>query len=126
MTLHVGFNHQCKTCEAFYIPYDKDVQCPKCGLVESKRLDFIPKAVLSLRFNKYEGSYTPAAWWVGSFGDHILNILFGLLDAYEEGKNGSFQDFVSSRLSRLDWGDQEYLQKHVLGIALRVHEELEK
>jgi hypothetical protein len=126
MTLHVVYDHECEACGAIYVPYDDDVPCPKCGLVEEDRFDFIPEAVVSLRFNKFHGSYRPPAWWVGSLGDHILNLLFGLLDTYEEEKPDSFREFVASRLAKIDWGDQEYLQNHVLGIALRVHEELEK
>jgi hypothetical protein len=30
------------------------------------------------------GHYVPVAWWVGSLGDHILTIIFGLLDEHRE------------------------------------------
>ena len=29
------YTHQCSKCEAFYIPYEKDIVCPNCGLNES-------------------------------------------------------------------------------------------
>lgn len=126
MTLHVVYDHECEACGAFYIPYDDDVPCPKCSLVEANRYDFIPEAVDSLKFNKSQGSYRPPAWLVGSLGDHILNLLFGLLDTYEEEKPDSFREFITSKLIQMDFGDQEYLRNHLLGIAMRVHEELKK
>jgi hypothetical protein len=125
MTLHVVYNHQCASCQAFYIPYD-GVPCPRCGVVVEERFDYIPEAAASMRFNKDSGgSYTPGAWWVGSLGDHILSLLFGLFDAYDahEGDQ-SFEEFATEYLGRMQWGDQEYLRDHVRGIALRVRRHL--
>jgi hypothetical protein len=124
MTLHVVYDHLCGGCGAFYIPYDA-VPCPRCGLVEQERFDYIPRAVESMRYNKQGGSYTPPAWWVGSLGDHVLRLLFGLFDAYlKEPQQGDFEAFLTDQLSGMQWGDQEYLRDHLRGIALRVHDEL--
>jgi len=107
-----------------YIPYDKDILCPKCGILEDERFDFIPKAVESLKFNKAEGSYEPAMWWVGSFGDHILQILFPILEGFEDQKSDDFREFVSSYLTKVEWEDLEYMQSYMLEIAIRIHNEL--
>jgi hypothetical protein len=121
MTFHVVYSHQCGGCSAFYIPYDA-VPCPRCGLVEAERFDYIPQATASLRINKEScGSYTPPAWWVGSLGDHILSLLFGLFDGYEaQGQGQSFEGYVTERLAAMRWGDQEYLRDHVRDISLRI------
>ena len=123
MTLHVVYDHECGGCGAFYIPYDTDVPCPRCGVVEDERFDYIPRAVESVQFNKRSyGSYRPMAWWVGSLGDHILHVLFGILDAYEEkGAGQDFADFADSAVAEMDWGDQDYLKIHVRDIAIRIH-----
>jgi uncharacterized Zn finger protein (UPF0148 family) len=64
LTLHIFYTHQCHKCGAFYIPYDKDVPCPNCGLVEKERFDYIPRATESLNFNLKEyGRYIPPAWY---------------------------------------------------------------
>ena len=126
MTLHLAYDHQCEKCGAHYIPYDKVVPCPKCGLVESNRFDYIKQAVDSLRFNKYGGSYTPTAWYVGSLGDHILNLLFPLFDAYEEELPADFAAFAQERLLLMNWGNQKYLRCHILEIAIRLKKELAK
>lgn len=128
MTLHVDYTHECEQCAALYIPYDADVPCPRCGLVEIERFDYIPQAVDSLRFNlESSGSYTPDAWWIGSLGDHVLSLLFMLLDAYElEQPETPFALFIDSALSQMRWGEQDYLQSHIRGIALRIREELDK
>lgn len=126
MTMHVPYSHQCGVCESHYLPYDADVPCPKCGLVEGERFDYIPQAVASMRINKQSGgSYTPGAWFVGSLGDHILHLLFGIFDAYEARQEQiGFEQFIDEILSRITWDDQEYLREHLRGIAIRVHEEL--
>jgi hypothetical protein len=121
MTLHVVYTHQCASCEAYYIPYDQ-VPCPRCGTVEEERFDYIPQAVDSMQYNKEGGGhYTPGAWWVGSLGDHILSVLFGLFDGYDSsGTTQSFHDYLVEQLGALQWGDQEYLRDHIRDIALRV------
>ena len=120
MTLHITYNHKCPQCEALYIPYD-DVPCPRCGLVEAERTDYIQQAAMSLRFNKSKGSYVPAAWWAGSFGDQILYQLFILFDAYEKMSPPDFHAFAASHFEKMNWGDHLYLKDHILGIADRLH-----
>lgn len=125
MTLHVVYSHECPNCKAYYIPYDTDVPCPKCGTVEEERFDYIPQAAASMRYNMESyGSYTPGAWWVGSLGDHILRLMFGIFDAYKAEKEKAFEQFLDQRLAQMEWGDQEYMRAHLRGIALRVRQEL--
>jgi hypothetical protein len=127
MTLHIVYDHQCSSCSADYIPYDDNAPCPKCGLIETNRFDFIHRAVDSMRFNKIEGgSYVPSAWAVTSFGDDILTLLFSLYFSYGKNNPINFREFSESYLSEVDWGDTEYLKGHIFGIVLRVHEELIK
>ena len=130
MTLHINYNHQCPKCGAYYIPYkdgDKTIACPKCGHVGDEAFDFIPKAVNSVKFNLREyGSYTPLAWATMSLGDHILRILFGILEGYsKEVKGKNFEKYAKEYLSKMVWGNQEYLRDHILGIALIVKKELD-
>jgi len=125
MTMHVVYSHECPSCKAFYIPYDADVPCPQCGQVEEERFDYIPQAAASMRYNRAGGSYTPGAWWVGSLGDHILMLLFGIFDAYEAQQGQTaFEQFLDQRLAQSEWGDQEYMRDHLRGIAIRVRQEL--
>jgi hypothetical protein len=126
MTLHVHYDHQCPKCNAYYIPYDLDVPCPNCGLVEQERFDFIPEAVGSSRFNlNTRGSYVPGAWYTGSLADHILWLLFGLLEEQRKEPDGqSFNGMAHKALKHMNWGNQAYLRDHVWAIAVRVYEEL--
>lgn len=126
MTLHVVYDHQCGKCGASYIPYDADVPCPRCGLIESDRFGFIDEAVKSIRYNKEDGRYRPAAWLVGSLGDQILNIMFDLFDAHEEKHSKNFANFAATWLARYDWGDDQYFNGHLLAIAIRLHEVLKE
>ena len=127
MTLHVRYNHQCGRCGAYYIPYDKDVPCPKCDLIEEERFNFIPQAVESIMYNlKSYGSYVPPAWWTGSLGDHILHLLFMIFERFEMSRENDFDSFIKKELSKLEWGDQKYLENHIYGIAVRINDELKK
>ncbi len=123
MTLHIPYSHQCGSCQAFYIPYDETVPCPRCGTVETERFPYIPQAAGSVRFNLDSyGSYVPPAWYTGSLGDHILYILFNLFEGHrQQGESVDFTEFSAIMLGRMDWGDQAYLRQHVQDIALRVY-----
>jgi hypothetical protein len=103
VTLHVVYSHECSGCKAYYIPYDTEVPCPRCGLVEARRFDYIPQAAASMELNKEEGgSYTPPAWWIGSLGDHLLSLLFDLFDAYEAQRGQlAFEAFLDDALGRM-------------------------
>jgi hypothetical protein len=128
MTRHVSYSHQCPSCEAYYIPYDSDVPCPQCGIIEPERYNFIPLAIESSLTNlAVEGSYVPGAWYMRSLADHILRILFDLLERERENSSGiSFNDIVEEELQRKDWGEQVYLRQHIHGIALRVYDEIQR
>jgi hypothetical protein len=126
MSVHIDYDHQCPRCGAYYIPYE-DVPCPNCGLMEEERFDFVPQAVDSLLYNLNSyGSFLPPTWWVGSLGDHILRILFIIFEAFRQSGEADFPSFAEQVLAEGDWGDQQYLEKHIYGIALRVYEEIEK
>jgi hypothetical protein len=127
MTLHVVYDHQCARCKAFYIPYDTAVPCPQCDLLETERFDFIPKALGSLRFNKATtGSYMPGGWYVGSFADHVLLILFGLFYGHEGCVAADFSRFAGEYLKSRHWADQGYLKEHIHGIAVRLYDEMKR
>jgi len=127
MTAHIVYNHQCPRCETFYVPYDDDVPCPRCGLVEKQRYDFISEAAESALDNlRTHGSYMPAAWWAGSLGDHILYLVFMALEEYQTGGGGElFAEAAFRVFHNMTWEDQPYLQYHVTNIAIRVHDELQ-
>ena len=83
-------------------------------------------AVLSARFNEQNyGSYIPPAWGTGSFADHLLMLVFQVLDYYESGPMGwAFSEAASAAVGQMDWGDQDYLERYVHSVACRVYEGL--
>lgn len=127
MTLHINYDHKCPKCDAYYIPYDKDVPCPRCGLVEEERFDYIPKAARSLIFNLDNyGSYAPQAWWVSSLADHVLLILFPVFEQFRKSNRKDFDSFAAEILSRNNWDGQGYLEDHIREIAVRINDDIEK
>src|ERR1700732_5404702 len=100
MTVHDSYTHVCSQCAAYYIPFDKDVPCPRCGLVEQERYDFISTAVCSVRWNiQMYGSYVPGAWFVGGLGDHLLLILFYIFERWSKHLERGFAAAVEEELS---------------------------
>jgi hypothetical protein len=128
MSLHVRYEHQCPSCAAHYIPYDYDVPCPKCGTVETGRFDFIPKAAASASLNAMRaGCYVPPAWYVSGLADHILWIVFSVLEEHRTNADGQgIAEFATEMLGRMQWGEQIYLRDHVQGIVCRVRQQLDK
>ena len=131
MSLHIPYTHQCPKCSAFYIPYAEDVCCPSCGVQEDKSEvfdTFIQQAANSAEFNfNSHGSYIPPAWWVGTFGDHILSLLFGILEQHRTTENSeSFADVARRMVDKIEWSDQEYTREHLYQIALKVQEQIEQ
>jgi len=129
MTLHLDYSHQCPECKAYFIPYKKDFKCPNCGKVSEITIpNFISEAVDSIQFNLSEhGSYQPPAWYVGSFGDHVMSLLFKIFEAKRISKRKiSFDEFAKEYLSKMIWKTQEYLEKHILELAIEVEKKLGK
>jgi len=126
MTLHVVYDHQCGKCGAAYIPTMLTYPVLGAVLVEADRFCFIDEAVESMRYNKVDGRYRPAAWLVDSHGDQVLNVMFDLFDAHEEIHPENFANFAATWLTRYDWGDEQYFHGHLLAIAIRLHEALKE
>jgi hypothetical protein len=127
MTRHILYHHRCPRCDEEYIPYDVDVPCPKCGLIEGERFDLISEAVASARSNlSVQGSYVPAAWLLESFADWILYRIFRMLERERQALEGQqFAQIARDILDKeVDWRDQPHLREYVYTIALRVRERL--
>lgn len=132
MTLHIHYTHQCAQCEAFYIPYHAVVVCPRCGAQENEPFsNFISQAANSALYNQSASallgrgeSFVPGAWFSGSLGDHVLHLLFGVLEQHrlqkEEANALSFAEVARQAVDAMEWGDQEYMQEHFYQIALEV------
>jgi predicted RNA-binding Zn-ribbon protein involved in translation (DUF1610 family) len=77
MTLNTSCKHQCPPCSTEYIAFETDVPCPRCGLVQLERCDFIRVAARLVLFNLEDnGSYVPPVWMERSFGDSMLCKVF--------------------------------------------------
>jgi hypothetical protein len=120
------YDHQCSKCEAYYIPYEKGIVCPNCGLDEEELYDIVPELAQSANYQMDTvGKYTPIAWWTGSFGDHVALIIFQILDAYtnqEEGKK--FREVASEYCDNRTWGNQLYMKNHIKELSYKVFLEL--
>jgi len=127
MSLHIMYDHQCLKCEAFYIPYEKAIVCPNCGLDEEEIYDIVPKLANSANYQMDTmGFYTPIAWWTGSFGDHVALLIFQVLDAFHTQEEKSFQEFALEYFDKSKWGNQLYMKEHIRALSYKVFLELQK
>lgn len=126
MSLHIMYDHQCSNCEAFYIPYKENISCPNCGF-EEESVNIISTIVNSANYQMdIYGCYSPIAWWVGSFGDHVALHIFNVLDKFYEQKEKNFEEVSKEYFDEGDWGDQIYLKQHIKDISYEVYQEIEK
>ncbi|EDZ63761.1 hypothetical protein [Sulfurimonas gotlandica] len=123
MSLHIMYDHQCSKCEAFYIPYEKDVSCPNCGLNEEEIYDIVPQLAHSANYQMDTmGFYTPIAWWTGSFGDYVALIIFQILDAYNnQEEEKEFQEIALDYCNNRTWGNQLYMKDHICNLSHKVY-----
>ena len=126
MSLHIMYDHQCSKCEAYYIPYEKDIVCPNCGLNEEEVYDITPRLAYSAKYQMdTHGFYTPIAWWTGSFGDHVALLIFKVLDKFYNQKNKSFEEVALEHFDSSKWGDQLYMKNHMRELSYKVYLEIE-
>ena len=125
MTMHIYYNHNCPQCETAYIPYDDDVPCPKCGLIERKRFDFVPQAANSALYNlSQKGDYVPGAWFTGTLGDYLMLFLFHVLDLHKRSQGATFSDTAASYFGGIDFGDKEFMRPYMIRLSERVFKKI--
>jgi len=120
-------NYQCPKCEAYYIPFSKEVSCPNCGDQQNKENDFIDLAVASLEFNMVEfQSYVPGAWYTGCYSDHVLSLVFDLFELHrtQNKDNVSFESFANKYIDEMEFGDQEYGRNYLRQIVAAVWDKM--
>ena len=128
MSLHINYSYQCYQCSAYYIPFDETVVCPKCGIKEEEvYATFISEAADSASFNLQSGFYEPDFWYINSFADHILHLLFMILEEHRTQKEQKpFEQVAHQAIDEIEFGEQEYLCGHLYQIAIKVKEQLDK
>ena len=127
MSLHIMYDHQCQKCEAYYIPYEKDIVCPNCGFNEEEIYNIIPQLAHSANYQMdIHSCYSPIAWWIGSFGDHVALLIFKVLDEFYIQKEKKFEDVALDYFNNRKWGDQLYIKNHIRDLSYKVYLEIEK
>ena len=126
MSYHIDYNHACEKCGCRYIPFDTKEPCPKCGVVEAGRFDFIPEAAQLAHLNIQEtGSYILALPEGGSLIDTVLVLLFQVLEHCRTEDSGRpFAEVSEEYLSKVDWAGQEYFPGHFQRMVILIRDEL--
>ena len=121
--MHIGTRHQCPHCDTETIPLDADVPCPKCGLVEAERHDFIAEAVESALFNlERVGFYGALARLEMTFGNKVLSRVLHMLHAdHDSGGSPPYEAQVDMWLGNdADRGEHACLRPYMRLVAMRV------
>ena len=123
--MHIYYDHQCPNCEAPYVPYGKDVPCPKCGLVELKRFDFVVPAANSALANlANKGSFTPGTWFVSGIADNFLLHVFHALDFHKDERHRTFDEAAEFHFSRMEFGEFEFLRRYLVRLSIEIFEKI--
>jgi len=130
MTLHIHYDHKCPKCETPYVPYDAEVACPKCGLLEADRYDFVSEAANSALFNLNEfGQYTPMMWMVLSFGDELLSQAFYMLELHRIASELPFNDLGQiyyDKFAPPDFPGSDYMRQYFARLCERISEKTDE
>lgn len=125
MTIHINYKgYKCPNCSVLFIPFQEKLKCPKCGKVASEFFDLIPEIITSMKYHKRRyGFYTPPAWYTGSISEYIQSIIFTLFDKIERDKPKKLnKEIVIAPLNKTNWENQDYMRKHIKGIAFGVYD----
>jgi hypothetical protein len=126
-SIQVNITHKCAGCGALYVPYDLHVPCPRCGVVERQRCDFVSNAVRILLHNlEHHKTFLPDGWIAESFADYVLAVLLEIFHAYTASKTDkTFYEFSHEMLEdKVDLPRNTYLAGHMHTLAMRMYEEL--
>jgi hypothetical protein len=132
MTYHIKLeDFYCPTCLSVYIPYEKNLPCPKCGsinvITDEKYFEFIPKVLLSMKAHKSEfGRYVPDAWYRGSYAELIQSTTFKTFDTLEKSKNLStvkIKELLSQNFSEVEKWEKDHLTAIELSIFDKYRED---
>ena len=117
-------SYQCTSCQAYFIPFEQGLPCPRCGARAAEFQDFVAEVAAGLRMHKeWYGRYTPGAYFVGSLAEKVFHILCMAFDAAREAED--FQAALEDHLAKIDWGDHLYARDHILQIAVRAKQRLD-
>jgi len=125
MTYHVKIDeYACPKCSQVYVPFKKDMECPKCGFVDphtEKYHYFIAEVLKSMSINKNErGRFRPDAWYTGSTSDAVLSTCFRFFDYLEQQKPKDPIAFLNDYTARIEV-DDEYDRKFIHEVLLEVY-----
>jgi hypothetical protein len=127
MTLHIHYDHKCPKCGTGYVPYGEHVPCPKCGLVEVERFEFLGPAADSALVNFTErGAFMPGAWCVGDAADNLLMHVFHALDFHRAAKDIAFAEAARTFFDKMDFGEMEFMRPYLIRLSIDVFEKIDQ
>ena len=127
MSIHIHNNHKCSQCQAYYIPYEKGIYCPKCGKNEKIIYPLIPELRQSAKYQKdINNCYTPTTWWNASFGDYLALLIFKVLDYFDLQESTNFQQIAIKYFELQNFDEQIYLKKYIRDLSYKIYLSLEE
>lgn len=131
MTYHIRTpEYECKKCGRVFIAYDKDLECPNCGLPEQsdgEAYSFIDGLISSMKAHKRQfGTYKPPVWSKTSYTDYIQGIVYKSFD-FAEAEPDKGIEYMLETFRAIDPNNQDGENKHIRKILAQValrHNEL--
>lgn len=121
-------DYQCRQCQTFFIPFNEDIQCPRCmvratedAIEEHAR--FILDLVLVMQLNKArKGVFIPDEWPIGLLVNSVQLLMFEMFDALEQEKPKNKKKFFEKNIKSMALEGGDEFDAHLLDIALAVSE----
>ncbi|MCD4705079.1 hypothetical protein K8R66_03305 [bacterium] len=118
----------CKKCEALFVIFKKDFNCPNCGrLIPNNpkiNMDFIPDTIGAMLYHKKRyGNYRPDGWYIGSMTEHLMGFAFDAFDLIENKNPKNPKKYLKNwvnKVVKIRNKKEKYLIKHVEDVILEM------
>lgn len=118
MTLKSQIDYLCPVCQCLWLPYARNLSCPKCGrcLPENEVTCILDEALESARYNKrLYGRFELEIWMTRRLGDRYLEWGFKALQMAEAQPHTSAHNIAIAALMALNLEEMAPFREHVLG-----------
>jgi uncharacterized short protein YbdD (DUF466 family) len=127
-------NHKCPECETPYIPYNREIACPKCG--DKPEMEDYPEFINgiceSFLYNLGQGGcFHPMCWVTMDVSDSLQMFMFGVFDKWMEEmkdhepqeRTKAFEEFYNEIMEKVDLDGADFMFDYIKELGLTVYNE---
>jgi len=109
--IRLGYNYQCENCQEYFIPYKKDIACPKCGTRADKVFPLVRDVISSIQHHKNIcGEIIPEVFDVSSLGSRYIYLALLCVKSWNE--EGNINQYIEEFTSKEHFGEEQFLREY--------------